>query len=102
MSALRVIFFGTAELACPSLSALTQLPACSVVGVVTQPDRPKGRNLIRQASPVKRLATRQQLPVLQPERARRELFFDQLAPLQPELIVVVAYGQILPRHVLEL
>ena len=75
MSALRVIFFGTAELACPTLSALTQLSVCRLVGVVTQPDRPKGRNLVWQPSPVKRLATRQQLPVLQPERARSELFF---------------------------
>ena len=102
MSALRVIFFGTAELACPTLSALTQLSVCRLVGVVTQPDRPKERNLAWQPSPVKRLATRQQLPVLQPERARSELFFDQLAPLRPDLIVVVAYGQILPTPLLEL
>jgi methionyl-tRNA formyltransferase len=102
MSALRVIFFGTAELACPTLSVLTQLSVCRVVGVVTQPDRPKGRNLIRQPSPVKRLATLHQLPLLQPERARSQLFFDQLAPLRPDLIVVVAYGQVLPGPLLEL
>jgi methionyl-tRNA formyltransferase len=102
MSPVQIVFFGTAELACPSLSALTQSPECRILAVVTQPDRPKGRDLNLQPSPVKILAAQQQLPVLQPERARGEAFIDQLAPLGPDLIVVAAYGQILPKRILEM
>ena len=102
MSPLRVIFFGTAELACPSLSMLVRSPAFDVATVVTQPDRPKGRHLARQPSLVKTLATQANLPVLQPDRARDPSFVDQLAQLQPDLVVVVAYGQILPHQILDL
>jgi len=93
---------GTAELACPSLDALTRQPDFSVVAVVTQPDRPKGRELKLQPSPVKELALRAQLALLQPERARHESFIQKLRELQPDLIVVAAYGQILPPAILEL
>ncbi|PYJ84688.1 MAG: methionyl-tRNA formyltransferase [Verrucomicrobia bacterium] len=102
MSPLRIIFFGTAELACPSLSALAQTPAFEVASVVTQRDRPRGRKLNLQSSSVKILATQKKLPVLQPERARDEGFLQELAQLRPDLIVVAAYGQILPRQILEL
>ena len=102
MSPLRIIFFGTAELACPSLSALAQTPAVEVAAVVTQPDRPQGRKLNLQPSSVKILATQKKLPVLQPGRARDEGFLQELAQLRPDLIVVAAYGQILPRQILEL
>ena len=100
--ALRIIFMGTAELACASLTALTQSPAFKVLAVVTQPDRPKGRDLKLQPSPVKESALRLGLPVLQPERARNENFVQDLRKLQPDLIVVAAYGQILPPAILEL
>ena len=100
MSPLRIVFFGTAELACASLSALVESPGFSVAAVVTQPDRPKGRNLHPQPSPVKVLAAGTPLPVLQPERARQENFVQTLGELQPDLIVVAAYGQILPRALL--
>ncbi len=93
---------GTAELACASLEALTRQPEFCVLAVVTQPDRPKGRDLKLQPSAVKQLALRAQLPVLQPERARHESFIQQLRELQPDLIVVAAYGQILPPAILEL
>ncbi len=93
---------GTAELACTSLEALTRQPDFSVLAVVTQPDRPKGRDLKLQPSPVKQLALRAQLPVLQPERARNENFIHELRQLQPDLIVVTAYGQILPPAILDL
>ncbi len=93
---------GTAELACASLAALTQQPSLEVVAVVTQPDRPKGRDLKMQPSPVKELAGRLGLPVLQPERARHPEFVQPLAALRPDLIVVVAYGQILPPAILDL
>jgi len=102
MSPLRIVFFGTAELACASLSALTESPAFTVAAVVTQPDRPKGRKLHPQPSPVKVLAAGKLLPLLQPERARNESFVQTLAEYRPDLIVVVAYGQILPRVLLEL
>ena len=97
-----MIFMGTAELACASLLALTREADFKVVVVVTQPDRPKGRDLKLRPSPVKELAERENLPVLQPERARNESFIQELRALQPDLIVVAAYGQILPKAILEL
>jgi methionyl-tRNA formyltransferase len=69
---------------------------------VTQPDRPKGRDLKLQPSPVKALAMRKGLPVWQPEKARDAKFVEELRRLQPDLIVVAAYGQILPKSILEL
>ena len=102
MSPLKIIFMGTPELAGVSLEALLRTPQFQVVAVVTQPDQPKGRGLKLQPSPVKEIALREQLPVLQPERAREEDFLAQLRALQPELIVVAAYGQILPATILDL
>ena len=99
---LRLIFMGTAELACASLAALADWPGAEVVAVVTQPDRPKGRDLKLQPSAVKSLALARQIPVLQPARARHEDFLAQLRALAPDLLVVVAYGQILPPAILEL
>ena len=91
---------GTAEFACPSLASLDDAPGIEVAGVVTQPDRPKGRQLIPQPPPVKLEAASRHLPVHQPERLRNDTqFLDQLAP---GLIVVAAYGQILPQAVLDL
>jgi methionyl-tRNA formyltransferase len=92
---------GTAELACASLKALAAEKDSSVVAVVTQPDRPKGRDLKLQPSPVKEVALRLGLPVLQPERARHEAFIAELKSLQLDLIAVAAYGQILPPAVLD-
>ena len=102
MTALRIIFLGTAELSCASLQALAGNPQFQIAAVVTQPDRPKGRELKPQPSPVKSLALRLGLPVLQPERARDEKFIAGLRALQPDLIIVVAYGQILPPAILDL
>ena len=102
MAALRIIFMGTAELSCASLNALEQQPGFSVVAVVTQPDRPKGRDLKVRPSPVKEIALAASLPVLQPERARNENFIAELRRLQPDLIAVAAYGQILPQSILDL
>lgn len=93
---------GTAELSCASLEKLACDPAFSVAAVVTQPDKPKGRDLKLTPSPVKLLAERLHLPVLQPARARDEKFISQLRELKPDLIVVVAYGQILPQTILDL
>ncbi len=99
---LRVIFMGTAELACASLTALCNSPELNVIAVVTQPDRPKGRDLKLQPSAVKELALQKNLPVLQPEKARQESFVQTLRDLRPDLIVVAAYGQILPQSILDL
>ncbi len=102
MPPLRVIFFGTADLACPSLVALSERPDFEVVAVVTQPDRPKGRDLKLQPPPAKVEALQRRLPVLQPERARRPEFVAELVQYRPDLIVVAAYGQILPASILDL
>jgi methionyl-tRNA formyltransferase len=93
---------GTAELSCNTLWALMESPEFQLAAVVTQPDRPKGRELKLQPSPVKELALQANLPVLQPERARDETFLVALRDLRPDLVVVAAYGQILPRSVLDL
>jgi len=91
---------GTADFACPSLVALNDTPRIDVVAVVTQPDRPKGRQLIPHPSPVKLEAESHHLRVHQPERLRNDIsFLEQLAP---GLIVVAAYGQILPQAILDL
>lgn len=102
MAPLRIVFFGTAELACASLAALSQDDTYDIAAVITQPDRPKGRDLQLQPPPVKLEAARRNFPVLQPERARSEMFIQTLRELAPDLIVVAAYGQILPVAVLEL
>jgi len=102
MNPLRVVFMGTPELAAVCLDALLRAPELQVVGVVTQPDRPKGRDLKLTPPPVKELALRHALPVLQPLKARDEQFIEQLAVWQPELIAVAAFGQILPQRILDL
>jgi methionyl-tRNA formyltransferase len=102
MALLRTVFMGTAELACASLNALCGDIAVELAAVVTQPDRPAGRELKSQFSAVKKLALERNLTVLQPERARNPAFIEQLGALKPELIVVVAYGQILPQTILDL
>lgn len=92
---------GTAELSCASLEKLAGGGVGSVVAVVTQPDKPKGRDLHLTSSPVKLVAERLVLPVLQPLKARDENFLAQLRELRPDLMVVVAYGQILPQRLLD-
>src|SRR5580658_10580574 len=99
---LRIVFMGTADLACASLRALLDSEIGSVVAAVTRPDRPKGRDLQAQAPPVKTMAEAAGLRVLQPERARDPAFASALAALRPEVVVVAAYGQILPQAVLDL
>jgi len=99
---LRIVFMGTAELACASLKALLDSLHFEIPGVVTQPDRPKGRGLQLQPSPVKKIATAAGLPVWQPGRAAHPDFLAELAALRPDLLVVAAYGQILPKSMLDL
>jgi methionyl-tRNA formyltransferase len=99
---MRMAFMGTAELACPCLEAVATTPGHEVVAVVTQPDRPKGRDLRPSPPPVKVVAERLGLPVQQPLKIRESAAVEVLRAAQPELIIVVAYGQILPQSVLEI
>ena len=93
---------GTAELAGASLRALCREKSFEIVAVVSQPDKPRGRDLKLQPTPVKAVATAQGLTVLQPKRARDETFIAELRHLAPDLMVVAAYGQILPAAILDL
>jgi methionyl-tRNA formyltransferase len=93
---------GTPDLACASLRGLAACPEFEVVAVVTQPDRPKGRDLKLQSSSVKVLAQELGFPVLQPEKARNESFVAELRAFAPDLIAVAAFGQILPAAILDL
>lgn len=102
MPRLGIVFFGTAEFACPSLAALHEDSGMNVLAVVTQPDRPGGRDLRPQPSPIKQWASLRGLTILQPERAKTPEFCQSMAALAPDLIVVAAYGQILRRNLLEL
>jgi methionyl-tRNA formyltransferase len=92
---------GTPELACASLQALLASDRCDVVAVVTQPDRPKGRDLKLVPSPVKNLALSSGLTVFQPAKARDPQFVESIRQLQPDVIAVAAYGQILPLALLQ-
>jgi methionyl-tRNA formyltransferase len=99
---MRVLFWGTPDFAAPALRALLG-EGYDVVGVVTQPDRPRGRH--RSAAvppPIKRIALEEEIPVLQPERPRAENVLGTLRELQPDVSVVVAYGHLLPRDVIDL
>jgi methionyl-tRNA formyltransferase len=98
---MRVIFMGTPEFALPTLEGLID-SGVKIVGVFTQPDRPKGRGRKLEPSPVKRLAEEHGLPVFQPERLRDKDAIKQVRSLKPDLVVVVAYGQILPQEVLDI
>ena len=98
--ALRIVFAGTPEFAVPSLVAAAQRN--EVVAVYTQPDRPAGRGRALQASPVKREALKRGLPVLQPESLKTELSRDALRALKPDVMVVVAYGLLLPQAILDI
>ncbi len=97
----RVIFMGTPDFSVPTLAVLLQ-GRYDVVGVVTQPDRPAGRGRRLEPSPVKRFAVQQGLPVLQPETLKAPEAVAELAALQPDVIVVAAFGQILRPAVLDL
>lgn len=92
---------GTPDFAVPCLDMLVseQYP---VAAVVTQPDRPKGRGQKLAFSPVKEAALRYQLPVLQPDSIKTDEFYNQLAALQPDIIIVIAFGQFLPERILAL
>ncbi len=101
MTSPRVAFFGSPDFAVPTLNALIDSSYRPVV-VVTQPDRPAGRGRTLQPPPVKEAAIAAGIPILQPERLRSNEAIEALTAYQPDLQIVVAYGQILPRAVLDL
>lgn len=98
---MRVVFVGSPEFAVPSLKHLV-LNGYDVVAVYTQPNRPAGRGRTVVAPPVKEVAVRQRLPVFQPDSLRSAEAVAQLAALKPDVIVVCAFGQILPQSVLDI
>lgn len=97
---MRAIFMGTPEFAVPTLDAL--IKHHEVIGVITQPDKQRGRGKKLQYTPVKEKALEHNLTVYQPEKARDEAFISTLKELNPDVIVVVAYGQILPESILNI
>ncbi|MEP6822937.1 MAG: methionyl-tRNA formyltransferase [Chthoniobacterales bacterium] len=99
---MRVLFIGTGEIGVPVLRWLIDSPEHELVGVVTQPDKPVGRSQRVEAPPIKAALGAVPVPVLQPERIKREEAIAEIRALEPEVIVVMAYGQILPRAVLEI
>ncbi len=99
---MRIIFMGSADFACPCLETVLKSDRDEVVAVVTQPDRPKGRNLELASCPVKQYAASRGIPVLSPERVNTPPSLALLSSLSPDLIVVVAYGQLLKPALLAL
>ena len=97
---MRVVFMGTPDIAATCLKKILQ-DGFQVVGVYTQPDRPKGRGMKLVASPVKEVALAADIPVFQPENFREEETVQQLRDLKPDVCAVVAYGRILPQKVLD-
>ena len=98
---MRIVFMGTPEFAVPCLEALLKTED-TVVGIVTQPDRPKGRGQQLAPSPVKVIAQRQHLPLLQPTKMKDASFMAELSAWKPDLIAVAAFGRILPAAILSL
>ena len=98
---MRVVFMGTSDIAATCLKQILE-DGFDVVGVYTQPDRPKGRGMKLVASPVKELALAHDIPVFQPEHFKDAETAEQLRQLQPDVCAVVAYGRILPQTILDI
>ncbi|HAK74071.1 MAG TPA: methionyl-tRNA formyltransferase, partial [Sporomusaceae bacterium] len=101
MTKLRIVYMGTPDFAVPCLDRLVE-DGHEILAVVTQPDRPKGRGQKLAVSPVKVAALAYNLPVLQPVKIKEADFMEKMASLAPDVIVVVAFGQFLPKQLLEL
>ena len=98
---MRILFWGTPEFAAPPLRALIG-EGFEVVGVVTQPDKPQGRSREIIPSPVKKIATEEELPIFQPKTARDPELLEMLNVIKPDTSIVVAYGHILPQNIINL
>lgn len=99
---MKILFMGTPDFAQESLKCLCE-STYDIIGVVTNPDKPKGRGMKMVMSPVKEYAIEQNIPVYQPEKVRKNIeFIDTIRELEPDVICVVAYGKILPKEILEI
>jgi methionyl-tRNA formyltransferase len=99
---MRVVFIGTGGIGVPALQALLQSGEHQLTGVVTQPDKPIGREQRIEPSPIKKALIGTEMPILQPARIKDRQSMEQIRALLPDIIVVMAYGQILPRTILEI
>lgn len=99
---MKIVFMGTPDFAVETLRALLESPKHTVAAVVTQPDKPKGRGHMMQFPPVKELALSYQVPVYQPVKVRTAEFVEILKEIDPDVMVVVAFGQILSKEILEI
>ena len=99
---MRVAFIGTGGIGVPALQALLQSGEHQLIGVVTQPDKPIGREQRIEPSPIKKALIGTKMPILQPARIKDRQSIEQIRALLPDIIVVMAYGQILPRTILEI
>jgi methionyl-tRNA formyltransferase len=98
---MNIVFMGTPEFALPTLKALHH-SSHSILSVITQPDRPKGRGLKLLVSPIKQVALDLNIPILQPETVNAPEFIDSLISNRPDTIIVVAFGQILSESFLKI
>jgi methionyl-tRNA formyltransferase len=99
---MRLVFIGTGEIGVPTLHALLKSARHQLAGVVTQPDKPAGRDQELRAPPIKTAIARSAVPIFQPARIRASEAIEQIRALNPEVIVAMAYGQILPKTVLDI
>ena len=99
---MRVVFFGTPAFSASFLEALANDPTIEIVGVVCQPDEPIGRKKVLTAPPTKALALSRSIPVFQPTKLKDEAFLASIAALKADIAVIVAYGRILPKALLDL
>jgi methionyl-tRNA formyltransferase len=98
---MRIVFIGTGDIGLPTLQTLLKSEH-DVVGVVTQPDKPVGRVQLVEPPPIKMAVSKTKIPVLQPARIKERQAVEEIRALRPDAIVVMAYGQILPRDVLQI
>lgn len=98
---MRIVFLGSGDIGIPSLRWLMSAPEVELAGVITQPDRPAGRGLQLTPCAIKELSLSRGLPPMQPTRVRRREVIEEIAALEPDLLVVMAYGQILPQELLD-
>ena len=99
---MKIVFMGTPDFALESLKAIYEA-GHEIIGVVTNPDKPKGRGMKMIASPVKEFALEKNLKIFQPIKIRTNLeFIEEIKKLNPDVICVVAYGKILPKEILEI
>ncbi|HEY2712577.1 MAG TPA: methionyl-tRNA formyltransferase [Chthoniobacterales bacterium] len=99
---MRIIFIGTGDIGLPTLQMLRESPTHELLAVVTQPDKPAGRNQRLRPPAIKAALAKTSIPILQPTRIRHDEVVRQLRGFAPDLLVVMAYGQVLPKSVLEI